>query len=159
MVRGKSGALLAAAAAISAVLAGQERKTVDALYRFGMDLGVAFQIRDDALGTWGDAAAIGKSTGDDIRDRKVSFPIAHALANASEADRGTIADLYSGSMDERGAATVLEVLARAGAREATERRAAEAAQAAIDALASVPLDHERREELAALARYAATRLH
>ncbi|MEO8548939.1 MAG: polyprenyl synthetase family protein [Kofleriaceae bacterium] len=61
MVRGKTGALLGFAAAAPAVLVGDPR--ADALYRFGEELGIAFQLLDDVAGRWGDADVLGKPVG------------------------------------------------------------------------------------------------
>ena len=79
MVEHKTGALLGCSLALGALLAGGDRDVAARLEHAGRCLGLAFQIRDDALGIWGDSSATGKSSDSDIRRRKKSFPIVYAL--------------------------------------------------------------------------------
>lgn len=85
MAAGKTGALLGCASAIGAVLAGADDCTVSALATFGEQLGLAFQLIDDLLGIWGDAAVTGKPVGSDLRARKKSLPIAFAIGSGTPA--------------------------------------------------------------------------
>jgi geranylgeranyl diphosphate synthase, type I len=87
MSTAKTGALLGCAASIGAILACAPATTVRALKDFGRHLGVAFQAVDDLLGIWGDPAATGKPTGNDIQRRKKSMPIVAALAAGDEGAR------------------------------------------------------------------------
>lgn len=73
MISLKTGALLAAACRIGAIIAGAGDATVDALGQYGMELGLAFQLRDDWLDTFGDAATFGKPIGGDINQAKKTF--------------------------------------------------------------------------------------
>ena len=79
MAGGKTGALLAASAAIGAVLAGAADDVVDALTTFGSQFGLAFQLVDDVLGIWGDPTVTGKPVYSDLRSRKKSLPVTYAL--------------------------------------------------------------------------------
>lgn len=81
----KTGALLACAVSIGAVLGGADDRTADALESYGRHLGLAFQAVDDLLGIWGDPAATGKQTWSDLRQRKKSLPVVAALAAGGEA--------------------------------------------------------------------------
>ncbi|MBN2555938.1 MAG: polyprenyl synthetase family protein [Anaerolineales bacterium] len=83
MVGGKTGALLAAAAASGACLGTDSCAVIEAYHRFGFHLGLAFQIEDDILGIWGDPALTGKPAGDDLLQRKKTRPILHSLAHSS----------------------------------------------------------------------------
>jgi geranylgeranyl diphosphate synthase type I len=65
--------------AIGASVAGADRAQGAALWRFGHNLGLAFQMQDDILGVWGDPAVTGKAVGNDILRRKKSLPILHGL--------------------------------------------------------------------------------
>ena len=76
----KTGALLACAASIGAVLGGADDRTADTLEAYGYHLGLAFQAVDDLLGIWGDPEATGKQTWSDLRQRKKSLPVVAALA-------------------------------------------------------------------------------
>ncbi|WP_245881568.1 polyprenyl synthetase family protein, partial [Streptomyces milbemycinicus] len=80
----KTGALLACAASIGAVLGGADDRTADTLERYGYHLGLAFQAVDDLLGIWGDPDATGKQTWSDLRQRKKSLPVVAALDAGGE---------------------------------------------------------------------------
>ncbi len=79
MIEGKTASLVAASLSIGALLGGASRECDNALYRFGLHIGLAFQIRDDILGIWGDPAVTGKAAGNDILRRKKSLPLLYAL--------------------------------------------------------------------------------
>ncbi len=82
MVRAKTGALLSAGLVMGALAAGATESTVRRFRRAGYLLGLAFQMRDDWLGTWGDSALTGKSSAGDVGRRKASYPVVaayHAL--------------------------------------------------------------------------------
>ncbi len=81
----KTGALLACAVSIGAVLGGADDRTADKLEEYGYHLGLAFQAVDDLLGIWGDPEATGKQTWSDLRQRKKSLPVVAALAAGGEA--------------------------------------------------------------------------
>ena len=116
MVSRKTGALLAAAAGLGARAGGASPDVADGLARYGLALGVAFQIKDDVLGLWGDPERTGKPVGSDIQRRKKSLPVVAALAAPELGPR--LLDLYSGPDptpdDARRAAEAME---RAGVRE------------------------------------------
>lgn len=76
----KTGALLACAVSIGAVLGGADDRTADTLEAYGYHLGLAFQAVDDLLGIWGDPESTGKQTWSDLRQRKKSLPVVAALA-------------------------------------------------------------------------------
>ncbi|MGV9573221.1 polyprenyl synthetase family protein [Streptomyces nigra] len=81
----KTGALLACASSIGAVLGGADERTADTLEKYGYHLGLAFQAVDDLLGIWGDPDATGKQTWSDLRQRKKSLPVVAALAAGGSA--------------------------------------------------------------------------
>ncbi len=82
MIRRKTAALLAGAASLGALVGGADLESVDAMFAFGENLGLAFQIQDDILGIWGDSEVTGKPQASDLYRRKVSLPIVHALSQA-----------------------------------------------------------------------------
>jgi geranylgeranyl diphosphate synthase type I len=157
MIEGKTAALLGASCAIGALLGGADDAGVRSFYEYGRRLGLAFQIRDDILGCWGEVAETGKSSGDDIRAGKRSYPIVVGLEFASEEEReqlrGVLGRADASDDDVQMARTLLAGL---DARENGERAAREHAEAAVEALRGLSLgDH--RSELEALARFAAER--
>lgn len=87
VVRGKTAALFSAATEVGGVIAGAPEDQVRALFDYGDALGIAFQIVDDILDYGGTAAVIGKNTGDDFRERKLTLPVIHAVARADTDER------------------------------------------------------------------------
>ena len=95
MIEGKTAALFGVACELGA-LAGGDPERAGAYARLGRAYGVAFQIEDDVLGTWGDPATTGKPSGADLAKRKWIFPVVWALAGPPSAERETIAAAYAG---------------------------------------------------------------
>ncbi|MGE3396545.1 MAG: polyprenyl synthetase family protein, partial [Sphingomonas sp.] len=87
IISAKTAALFAAACRIAAVVAERDETTEAALDAYGRNLGVAFQLVDDAIDYSSDAATMGKGAGDDLKDGKVTLPVILAYARGSEADR------------------------------------------------------------------------
>lgn len=79
MIEGKTGALLGSALEVGALLGGAHPATAATLGRWGTRLGLAFQVVDDYLGTWGDQALTGKPTTGDIGRKKKTLPVIHGL--------------------------------------------------------------------------------
>lgn len=130
MIRGKSAALLAACAGIGAMLAGADPARVEYFDRFGLNLGMAFQIRDDILGIWGDPALTGKSAATDIRSRKKTLPVLHGLERSVE-----LARLYGKQPPVAGDdAQILSLLEGLGARDHALEQESHWARAAREAL-------------------------
>ncbi len=150
MIEGKTAALLAVACELGAWAAGVSEERAAAYSSVGRAYGLAFQVRDDVLGTWGRTEETGKPSGADIRRRKWSFPVAWALAQPESADRTIVAEAYAtiGMLEEAHANRVIAALERLGARDAAD----EACLAYIDEAnaisASQKLDRDGR--LAAL---------
>lgn len=82
MIQGKSAALLSACAAIGALCGSSVWQQASRYAEFGLNIGIAFQIRDDILGIWGDPAVTGKSTATDILSRKKSLPVLYGLSSS-----------------------------------------------------------------------------
>jgi octaprenyl-diphosphate synthase len=80
VIRGKTAALFAAATEVGGVIAGVDAPQVAALRTYGDGLGMAFQLADDLLDYGGSSAALGKNTGDDFREGKVTLPVILAFS-------------------------------------------------------------------------------
>ncbi len=158
VVRGKTAALFAAAAEVGAVIAGAPEPAVRALAAYGDALGVAFQMADDLLDYGGAAGVIGKNTGDDFREGKVTLPVIRAVAEADAGERA-FWERTIGRRDQRPGdlEAALALLARHGALEATRVEALGWAGRARDHLAGLPA-HPIRDLLAALAGAAVDRI-
>ena len=139
VVRGKTAALFSAATEVGGVIAGGTPAQVGALYDYGDALGIAFQIVDDILDYSGATETIGKNTGDDFRERKLTLPVIKAVARADADERAfwdrTIArgDQRDGDLEQ-----ALALLARHGAIEASRADALGWAARARTALEALP---------------------
>lgn len=87
VIEGKTAALFAAAAEVGGVLAGRPAEETEALRTYGQSLGIAFQLVDDQLDYAADPVALGKSVGDDFRERKVTMPVIIAYQHGSPEER------------------------------------------------------------------------
>ncbi len=118
MVTAKTGALLSCATRIGAQLVLAPPTVVDGLAVFGAELGVAFQLVDDLLGLWGDPQRTGKPVLSDLRTRKKSVPIVHALTSGTSHGR-RLAELYRqpGTLTEQELREAAECVVAAGSRD------------------------------------------
>jgi octaprenyl-diphosphate synthase len=159
VIRGKTAALFSAATEVGGVIAGAPEEQVRALFTYGDALGIAFQIADDLLDYGGTSAVIGKNTGDDFRERKLTLPVIKAVAKADEAERGfwrrviEKGDQREGDLDH-----ALALMARHGAMAATRDEALIWAGRAKTALTALPA-HELRDILVDLADYVVARVN
>jgi geranylgeranyl diphosphate synthase, type I len=150
MISRKTAALVAAACGLGAIVGGADAATSTALFDFGQNLGLAFQIQDDVLGIWGDPVVIGKPAAADLYRRKLSLPVIHALRGAEE--REVLAQLYrKESTSDEDVRRMLGILDQAGARDYTEGVAAFYHQQALAALDSARGEAKAMGELRALA--------
>jgi geranylgeranyl diphosphate synthase, type I len=122
MIEGKTAALFAASCELGALAAGAPPERAAAYGRMGLAYGLAFQVRDDVLGTWGTPAETGKPAGADIRRRKWSFPVAWAFGGPPSPDRDTVAQAYAsiGELADADANAVIAALERLGAHDAAD---------------------------------------
>jgi len=158
VVRGKTAALFAAATEVGGVIAGAPEPVVTALRDYGDALGIAFQIVDDILDYGGVAQVIGKNTGDDFRERKLTLPVIRAVAQADADERAFwVRTIEKGRQEEGDLDRAMAILARHGALESTRATALDWAAQARAALGAVP-DHPLREMLSDLADYVVERI-
>ncbi|MBO8191485.1 polyprenyl synthetase family protein [Streptomyces oryzae] len=153
--RGKTGALLACAAALGAVLAGGLPRQVARFAAFGRHMGVAFQCADDILGLWGDRQRTGKPVGDDLLQARKTIPVLLALTADTPAS-ARLRDLLTRAetpLNREALPGVLELIGEAGGEEATRREAEHQTALALRMLAAVPMSAETRARFAAMAAY------
>ena len=159
MVEGKTGALLAFASSVGAVLAGADAGMVDALESYGRHLGIAFQALDDVLGIWGDSAITGKPVGGDLAQRKKTLPVCAALA-CERIEATELRALLAGeALDAAAIARASQLVEACGGRAFAEQLAETHLDRALDALRSCALDQHAATELEALARFVTKRDH
>jgi geranylgeranyl diphosphate synthase type I len=118
MISRKTAALMSAATEFGACLGAPESTSLQAdLAHFGRALGIAFQLRDDLLGIWA-AGTLGKTDAGDLRRKKMSLPVIHAVQTANDIDRATLTHIMdtTGPASEEDIGLALAILERTGAR-------------------------------------------
>lgn len=156
MIERKTAALMDGALQLGARVGGADETLAAQLGAFGRALGLGFQLRDDLLGIWAPRDVLGKTAAGDVRRKKMSLPVIHALEAATAHDRDALRAIYTaaGPADHRQVATVLAVLERTGARERVRQALAEQcdrARSALDTAAGqVPAAREPHVLLATL---------
>ncbi len=139
IINGKTAALFAAACRIAAVVAERPESDEAALDAYGRNLGIAFQIADDAIDYDSDAAEMGKTAGDDFREGKMTLPVILAYARGSDAERAFWRDAIAGDRNgDADLAHAIGLIRKHDAVHATRERARHYAQRAIDAIAAFP---------------------
>lgn len=135
IIGAKTAALFAAACRIAAVVAERPESEEAALDAYGRNLGVAFQLVDDAIDYISDASTMGKDAGDDFREGKVTLPVILAYARGSEAERAFWKDAVSGKRaSDADFAEAVRLIRASRAVDDTLARARHYGQRAIDAL-------------------------
>ncbi len=140
LIRAKTASLLSGAAEVGALAALPVERA--ALRRFGEALGMAFQIVDDLLDYTADAAVLGKPSGSDLREHKVTLPLIYALPRMAEPERRAVAGLLrSVEPGDEQIAEVVGAVARAGGLDYARERAqrlGQQADAELDLLSPSP---------------------
>lgn len=155
VIRAKTALLFAAAACIGAHLSGANQATQKAMYDYGMHLGNAFQLIDDALDYCSDAKTIGKNIGDDLADGKATLPLIHALQHSTPKQQEQIREsLHKGSLEFL--PEILEALKETKAIEYTHQVASQEITLALTALETIP-ESIYRNALVDLAHFALER--
>ncbi|MFB9616370.1 polyprenyl synthetase family protein [Kutzneria kofuensis] len=149
---------------LGAVLAGAGDGLVQGLRQFGVDIGLAFQLRDDLLGVFGDPAVTGKPAGDDLREGKRTLLVSLGLRHAEEQRRFDDATRLRSAigrhdLDEPAVDVIRDLLVDLGAVAAVEARIAELRDQALATLAATPVAEPAASELARLAVAATRRNH
>src|SRR3712207_58526 len=122
-------------------MAGGAAERMQGLRDCGLPLGIAYQLRDDLLGVFGDAAVTGKPSGDDLREGKRTVLIALTRENLGTGERDRIDGLLGDpALSDEQIRSLQDSVRQSGAVEATERLIAENVSAALTALAAAPLE-------------------
>jgi octaprenyl-diphosphate synthase len=139
IISAKTAALFAAACRIAAVVAEREEAMELHLDAYGRNLGIAFQLIDDAIDYASDAATMGKGVGDDFRDGKVTLPVILAYARGDNDERDFWRQAMAGGRaEDSDLAYATGLLRSSGALDDTLERARHYGQRAIDALGPFP---------------------
>ncbi|UYN84365.1 MAG: polyprenyl synthetase family protein [Microcella sp.] len=146
--------------ALGALMAGGSLEQVAAVRAFGLPLGIAFQLRDDLLGVFGDPQVTGKPAGDDLREGKRTVIIALARANLPPGAVTLIDELLGDStLDDHQIATLQATIRDSGAVDTVEQIIARSVADAVAALENAPLSRAARAELIGLSDLVTRRAH
>jgi octaprenyl-diphosphate synthase len=157
VVRGKTAALFAAACQVGAVVGGRPPAEEEALADYGMNLGIAFQLTDDALDYTADQAKLGKTVGDDFREGKITMPVLAAYARGTDGERAFWRRTIEASeQTDEDLDHALHLMASRGAIQTTLDRAGAFTDAAKTSLQIFP-DSPLRMSLIAVADYTVNR--
>jgi octaprenyl-diphosphate synthase len=144
IIDAKTAALFSAATEVGAAIAGRPAEERAALYSYGRNLGMAFQLVDDALDYAGDAGQLGKSTGDDFREGKITLPVIACLRRGTDEERAFWRrTLSEGSIEAGDLERAIGLVHAHGAIETTLERARQFGAVARDALDAVPAGPSR----------------
>jgi octaprenyl-diphosphate synthase len=139
IIQAKTAALFAAACRIAAVVAERGEEVEQALDCYGRNLGIAFQLVDDAIDYSSDPETMGKGVGDDFRDGKVTLPVILAFARGSDEERSFWQEAMEGSRaSDEDLSHATRLLEKSAALADTIDRARTYGQRAIDALGAFP---------------------
>ncbi len=159
VIRGKTAELFGAACEVGPVIAGSSKAAAAACRSYGLNLGIAFQLVDDVLDYGGVAAKLGKNTGDDFREGKITLPVVLSFRRGSAQERAFwTRTLQAGDINEGDFETALGLMRKHRALDDTIDRARHHAKMAQDALGLFPAS-AMREALEQVVEFCLSRAH
>ena len=133
VIKNKTAVLFAAASAGGAMLAGADKQHINAFYQYGLNLGIAFQLVDDALDYEGSAAEMGKNVGDDLSEGKPTLPLIYAMQHSSD-DQASIIKHAITNKSANELTAITQAVIECGALQYTHGRALKHKQLACETL-------------------------
>ncbi len=159
IIQAKTAQLFAAACHVGAVIGNSTEQQKKALHHYGMHLGIAFQLMDDALDYAADQDTLGKHIGDDLREGKMTLPIILAYQQSTKEEQQFWQSVIHQEVDLDEQTTLqktLELVMKYNTLQTVKERAESYAQAGIDALSIFP-DHPVKTDLETIIRFAVSR--
>lgn len=156
VIRQKTGSLIAACCEAAAISVGREDMS-ERMRLFGEKIGLAFQIKDDIF-DYGDDKQIGKPTGNDIRERKMTMPLIYALNNSSqEVKRELVTIIRKHNEDKHKVQRAIELVVNSGGIAYAHQRMMDLKDEALELLSDIP-DSQAKQSLIGLVEYTTLRL-
>jgi len=152
----KTAKLFEAATRLAAIITQQDSATETAMADYGKYLGTAFQLVDDIMDYTADAKEMGKNVGDDLAEGKPTLPLIYAMKHGTSEQRKLIRDAIEQGNGMEHLNDILTALDQTGALDYTQKKAAEEADKAINALSILP-ESDYKQALISLAHIAANR--
>jgi len=148
MIQLKTGALFRCAFELAGIVAAVPQEMIKRLASFGEELGMAFQVRDDILGVWGDEDQLGRPAGSDLRKRKKAYPLVATYDRASDIDRKLLERaMKTEPVTDASIEKILGLMARLGIRSDGEVRMREHLQEAVNQLPYIPFSEDGLQTL------------
>lgn len=156
VIESKTATLFAACTEVGAISAGADNEQIKRMREFGENLGIGFQIKDDIF-DYSDSNVIGKPTGNDLREGKITLPLIYALKTSSESERQDILHkIQSISTNESYIAEIQQFARNKGGITYAEEKMAYYKNKALEALSAFP-DNEEKEALISILDFATAR--
>jgi octaprenyl-diphosphate synthase len=144
VIRKKTATLIASCIASGAKSAGAAKEDIDKLYSMGIDIGMAFQIKDD-LFDYQPHGLIGKPTGNDLKEKKFTLPLIYALEQSSQGEKRSIMKLIrNGTMNSNKIQHIFDFVSEKGGLEFAEKRMNEFKNNAVSVLNNYPESDARQ---------------
>lgn len=149
MIGLKTAVLLACSTKLGAVLAGADDKTADALYNFGYQMGIAFQIKDDYLDVYGDSAIFGKKIGGDILNNKKSWLLVEAIHLAQGENQKRLQDILNMGIEsgEEKISQMKDLYEELNIKELAEREIEKYSKDSMSILENINIEESKKETL------------
>jgi len=158
IIRQKTASLIASCCAGGACSAGASQSTIDIMHKFGESIGIAFQIKDD-LFDYGPGGIIGKPTGIDIKESKMTLPLIHALSKTSKSEKRKIVNIVKNhNTDDRKVKEVIAFVKNSGGIEYAAEKMNEYKEKAFVLLDGFP-DSSYKSSLRELVQFTTERNH
>lgn len=153
MIRLKTSVLIACAVKMGAILAGASKEDADMLYKFGEQIGLAFQLQDDLLDVYGDPKVFGKNIGGDITSNKKTYMLINAINLANEEQRRELTRWIDAEEFDRNekVQAVTALYDEIGIRQLCEQKMDFCYEKALQYLEKVSVSEDRKTELRAYA--------
>ena len=143
MIQLKTGALFRCAFELAGIVTDAPSELIKRLASFGEELGIAFQVRDDMLGVWGDEAQLGRQAGSDLRKRKKAYPLVATYERASDIDRSFLERaMKTEPVTSADIEKILGLMDRLGIRSDGETRMRAHLQEAVKQLPYIPFSED-----------------
>lgn len=152
MITLKTSVLLAASLEMGAIVGGASESNCHQLYQFGKKIGIAFQVQDDYLDAFGDAAIFGKEPGGDIKQNKKTFLLIHALEVATEKQKNELKTLMQQDTPDK-VDKVLAIFNACGVQDWAQKLKTKYLNEAFEHLENIAVLSKRKEPLIELANY------
>jgi octaprenyl-diphosphate synthase len=139
IITAKTAVLMSAACACGAIISGVRPENQDSLAKFGMNMGIAFQMMDDVLDYTSSEGVFGKPVGKDVREGKITLPLIYLLSDLGGPERKRLEDVFRGRRAENGDyGNLIELVRRNGALDRIRREAREYVDEAAQCLSRFP---------------------